>query len=475
MKIISKNSRHIFALLAIASCFLSYQCTPRLSTVAKTKNVDFWLTDPKANVLFQQQTMLVASTVKGEAITINPETKYQTMDGFGYCLTGGSARLLAQMEKNARAKLIKELFSTEGNGIGTSYLRLSIGASDLSDSVFTYNDLPAGETDFEMKKFSIAEEQVYLLPILKEILAVQPDIKIMGSPWSPPIWMKTNQNSKGGSLKPEFYDAYALYFVKYIEAMAKEGITIDAITVQNEPLHPGNNPSLLMYAEDQANFIKQSLGPAFKKANIKTKIIVYDHNADRPDYPATIYQDKEAAKYVDGAAFHLYGGKIDTLNSLHEAYPNKNLYFTEQWVGAPGKLSENLEWHITQLIVGATRNWCKTVLEWNLAATADYKPYTPGGCTQCVGAVAITGNEVERNPAYYIIAHAAKFVRPGAARIASNELDKISNVAFLNTDGSIVLVAVNNSKEKQTFQIKFGATNYTASLNSGAVGTYVLK
>ncbi|MFC5281938.1 glycoside hydrolase family 30 protein [Pedobacter alpinus] len=476
MKNNPKSSRAIIIFLAIVSCVLSFQCTPKLSQNSKSSNVSFWLTDPKENVLFQEQNKLSSSEAQNnEIITINPETKYQTMDGFGYCLTGGSARLLAQMEKNARAKLIKELFSTEGNGIGTSYLRLSIGASDLSDSVFTYNDLPFGEIDVEMKKFSIAEEQVYLIPILKEILALQPDIKIMGSPWSPPVWMKTNQNSKGGSLKPEFYDAYALYFVRYIEAMAKEGITIDAITVQNEPLHPGNNPSLLMYAQDQANFIKQSLGPAFKKANIKTKIIVYDHNADRPDYPATIYQDKEAAKYVDGAAFHLYGGKIDTLNSLHEAYPDKNLYFTEQWVGAPGKLSVNLEWHVSQLIIGATRNWCKTVLEWNLAATADYKPYTPGGCTKCVGAVTIIGNEVERNPAYYIIAHAAKFVRPGAVRIASNELDEILNVAFLNMDGSIVLVAVNNNKTAQSFQIKLGATNYTASLNSGAVGTFILN
>lgn len=471
-----KNSRLTNAFLALLCCILSYQCSPKFNSNGNTKTAGFWLTDPKENVLFQQQNRLPVTTELGKAIiTLDPETKYQTMDGFGYCLTGGSARLLAQMEKGARGKLIKELFSTDGNGIGTSYLRLSIGASDLSDSVFTYNDLPAGETDVNMEKFSIAEEQVYLLPILKEILAVQPDIKIMGSPWSPPVWMKTNQSSKGGSLKPEFYDAYALYFVKYIKAMAKEGITIDAITVQNEPLHPGNNPSLLMLAQDQANFIKQSLGPAFKKANIKTKIVVYDHNADRPDYPATIYQDKDAAKYVDGAAFHLYGGKIDTLSSLHAAYPDKNLYFTEQWVGAPGKLSDNLQWHISQLIIGAPRNWCKTVLEWNLAATEDYKPFTPGGCTECVGAVAITGNEVKRNPAYYIIAHAAKFIRPGAFRIASNSVEKIPNVAFLNKDGSIVLIAVNTSKMSQDFQIKLGTTSYAASLNSGAVGTYILN
>ncbi|OGX91934.1 hypothetical protein BEN49_03855 [Hymenobacter coccineus] len=261
--------------------------------------------------------------------------KFQSIDGFGYCLTGGSAQLLRAMSAPARAKLLQELFGTAGSAIGVSYLRLSIGASDLDAQVFSYDDLPAGETDPTLAKFSLAPDEKDLIPVLKEILAISPNIKLMGSPWSPPTWMKTNGNSKGGSLKPEFYDAYARYFVKYIQGMKTHGIRLDAVTVQNEPLHPGNNPSLLMEAADQAVFIGKALGPAFKAAKLDTKIICYDHNADRPDYPITVLDDATARPYVDGSAFHLYRGEIGALEQVHAKYPNKNLYFTEEWVGPP--------------------------------------------------------------------------------------------------------------------------------------------
>lgn len=186
--------------------------------------------------------------------------------------------------------------------------------------------------------------------------------------------MKDNNSSIGGSLKKEYYPVYANYFVKYINAMKNEGITIDAITVQNEPLHPGNNPSLLMLAEDQKEFIKDHLGPVFEKNGISIKIILYDHNADRPDYPISILDDPEAAKYIDGSAFHLYGGEIDALSQVHDAHPDKNIYFTEQWVGAPGDFSKEMAWHTENLIIGATRNWSRNVLEWNLAADENQEP-----------------------------------------------------------------------------------------------------
>ena len=222
---------------------------------------------------------------------------------FGNCLTGGSATLLNRMDNTSRNKILKELFATDAKNIGISYLRISIGASDLSDHLFTYDDLPAGQTDVNMDKFSLETEKADLIPVLKEILAINPNIKIMGSPWTAPIWMKTNNSFKGGSLKSEYFDAYAKYFVKYVQKMKDEGINIDAITIQNEPLHLGNNPSMYMTAADQANFIKKSLGPAFATAGIKTKIIVYDHNADRIDYPLQILNDPEAAKYVGRISF----------------------------------------------------------------------------------------------------------------------------------------------------------------------------
>lgn len=231
---------------------------------------------------------------------------------------------------------------------------------------------------------------------------------------------------------------------------------------------------MYMTAEDQAKFIKENLGPAFAKGAIDTKIIVYDHNADRPDYPLTILKDPEAAKYVDGSAFHLYAGKIDALSEVHNAYPDKNLYFTEQWIGAPGKLTNDLSWHVKTLIIGGTRNWCRTVLEWNMAADSKHNPHTDrGGCDRCLGTVTINGNEVTRNPAYYILAHAAKFVRPGSVRIASNMLDNLPNVAFKTPDGQKVLIVLNETKMPQPFNIRFNGRTVSTELEGGAVGTYV--
>lgn len=447
------------------------------NTIPLKGKVDVWLSDPAANILFSQQPDQLTfnkTSDEGTTIEIDPSRTYQPIDGFGWCLTGGSARLIHQMDKTERTVLLKELFSTEGKNLGSSYIRISIAASDLSDSVFSYDDIPVGQTDLMMDKFSLDVEKVHLIPVLKEILAINPDLKILGSPWSAPKWMKTNNDTRGGSLKPEYSDAYALYFVKYIKGMAAEGIHIDAITVQNEPLHPGNNPSMLMLAEDQALFIKQHLGPTFEKEKIDTKIIVYDHNADRPDYPLTIFNDPVASKYIDGSAFHLYGGKIETLTDVHNAFPNKNLYFTEQWVGAPGNMSADLLWHISTLVVGATRNWCRNVLEWNLASDPNYDPHTDrGGCDICLGAITIDGNTVTRNPAYYIVAHSAKFVRPGALRIDSNLPEGLANVAFKNMDGKLVLIVANTSKEKKSFNIKINGSSTATSLSAGAVATYV--
>jgi glucosylceramidase len=448
-----------------------------ISVHAQKKGVvNLWLTNADKSVLFERQKTPLRFKKQANShpiINIDEKQKFQSMDGFGFTLTGGSAMVINRMDPAKRKALLNELFDTDSNNIGISYLRLSIGASDLNDQVFSYNDLPAGKTDTLMEKFSLKPDQADLIPVLKEILAINPDIKFLGSPWSPPAWMKTNNNSKGGSLKPEFYNAYARYFVKYIREMKREGIRIDAITTQNEPLHPGNNPSLLMPAIEQAAFIKQSLGPAFKAENINTKIILYDHNADRPDYPISILNDPEARKYVDGSAFHLYGGTIDSLTKVHNAHPDKNLYFTEQWVGAPGNFPEDLSWHVRTLIIGAPRNWSRNVLEWNLAADPKQDPHTDGGCDQCLGALTIDGNRVTRNPAYYIIAHASKFVRPGSVRIGSNISGTLHNVAFKTPNGNKILVVQNDSPDSKTFNIAYKNKMVTTSLNGGAVGTYV--
>ena len=438
-------------------------------------DVSLYVTQGDKNILFQKQNVSLVFSGTGPAgtiIEVDTAQTFQSIDGFGYTLTGGSATLLNSLPASTLDALLKELFLWDSTHIGVSYLRISIGASDLSASTFTYDDVPAGETDPTLAHFSIDKEKQDLIPILKKIVALNPAIKILGSPWSAPVWMKTNGSFVGGSLKPEYYGVYATYFVKYIQAMKAEGITIDAITVQNEPLHGGNNPSMVMQAVDQAAFIKNNLGPAFAAAGITTKIITYDHNADRPDYPLTILNDAAAKAYVDGSAFHLYGGNISALSDVHNAHPDKHVYFTEQWVGGPGNFAGDLQWHVENLIIGATRNWSRNVLEWNLAADASYQPHTPGGCTSCLGALTI-GSGVTRNVAYYIIAHASKFVRPGSVRIASNNSGSFVTVAFKNPEGKKVLIVLNKGSQTGSFNIKFNGKMVTSSLNAGTVGTYV--
>ena len=440
--------------------------------------VALWLTTPDKSALFHKEEGTMHFTNRATrypTIDVNDSLTFQTIDGFGFTLTGGSAYVIGKMEAAPRAALLKELFAFDAANIGISYLRVSIGASDLDDRVFSYDDLPPGETDSTLSKFSLAPDRKYLIPLLKEVLVINPHIKILGSPWSPPTWMKTNDSTKGGSLKLEFYNTYANYFVKYVQAMKAEGIPIDAITIQNEPLHPGNNPSLLMLPAQQGLFIKNHLGPAFKSAGINTKIILYDHNADRIDYPISILDDADARKYVDGSAFHLYAGTIDALSSVHNAYPEKNLYFTEQWIGAPGDFPKDLSWHVKNLIIGATRNWCRNVLEWNLAADPNQDPHTIGGCDRCLGGLTINGNEVTRNPAYYIIAHASKFVRPGSVRIESGLVPSLNNVAFKTPSGSKVLIVQNDSSSTQSFNIRYGGRLAPTTLPAGSVGTYVWK
>ncbi|UYZ63113.1 glycoside hydrolase family 30 protein [Hymenobacter weizhouensis] len=449
---------------------------PPPATPAGPSQVALWLTTPDKSSLFRPSPVALnfrAGSSQNPAIAVDTAQTYQTIDGFGYTLTGGSAQLLHQMSAPARAALLQELFGTEGTSIGISYLRISIGASDLDERVFTYDDPPGGQPDPTLAHFSLAPDRAHLLPVLKEILAINPTIKLLGSPWTAPVWMKTNNRSIGGSLRAEYYPVYAQYFVKYLQAMQAEGVRVDAVTLQNEPLHPGNNPSMLMTAAEQATFIRDHVGPALRTAGLTTKIILYDHNLDRPDYPLSILQDPQASQYVDGSAFHLYAGSIETMSTVRNAFPGKHVYFTEQWTGGPGNFAEDFKWHMANLIIGAPRNWSRNVLEWNLAADPNYNPHTPGGCTTCLGALTISGDAVTRNSAYYTVAHAAKFVRPGSVRIGSNGPTTLPHVAYRTPTGQKVLIVLNTGSAPQTFDILFRGKAATTQLPAGAAGTYV--
>jgi glucosylceramidase len=437
--------------------------------------VKYWVTTgDRAELLKEQETPLKFTENKGiaDAIQVDASKKFQTIDGFGFALTGGSAQHIIRMDAQERKKLLQEIFGKGSSDISVSYLRISIGASDLNQRVFTYDDMPDGQSDPGLKHFDLQDDKKDVIPVLKEILAINPSIKILGSPWSAPAWMKTNRQMKGGSLEKKYYGVYAEYFVKYIQAMQREGIRIDAITVQNEPLNEGNTPSMKMLATEQLQFIKEDLGPLFRKAGIKTKIILYDHNCDEPGYPLTILKDPAAAAYVDGSGFHLYEGKIEALSQVHNEYPDKNLYFTEQMV--VDSRGFRIAAQVDRLIIGATRNWSRNVLLWNLAADKDNKPHTDnGGCSMCQGALTIEGNTVSRNLAYYVIAHASKFVPPGSVRIESTLAGHVTDVAFRTPRGKTVLIVANNSGTDRSFSVQTSGRSFSTTLDAGSVGTYV--
>ncbi|WP_316635419.1 glycoside hydrolase family 30 beta sandwich domain-containing protein [uncultured Flavobacterium sp.] len=452
---------------------------PVIPPVVVKNDVDFWLTKGDQTALLAKQTDVLGfgTTVNAfQNIEVNAAQKYQTVDGFGYTLTGGSADVINQLTATKKAALLQELFGSSETSIGISYLRISIGASDLHADTFTYNDLATGETDFDLVKFSLDKDKTGVIALLKEILAINPKILIVATPWSAPLWMKTENSFKGGRLDTKYYDVYAKYFVKYIQQMKAEGITIDAITPQNEPLNPYNTPSMEMSALEQANFIKNNLGPAFKAANLTTKIITYDHNCDVPNYPKSILADAAAYPFVDGSAFHLYAGDISALSNVYSAYPAKNIYFTEQWTSSTGSFDGDLKWHLRNIVIGSMRNWSKNALEWNLANNGNFGPHTNGGCTECKGALTVTSSEnFQRNVGYYIIAHASKFVPAGSIRIESNSGGNLQNVAFITPTGLKVLIVENDGSGTETFNIKFDGKWVTTSLNGGAVGTYSWK
>jgi glucosylceramidase len=434
-----------------------------------------WVSSADRTELLSLKTLDFTKTVDERFPTIQIDTAqtFQQVDGFGFTLTGGSALLIRNLPPSQRTELLKELFGNGDASIGISYLRISIGASDLDESVFSYNDLPPGQTDPELQYFSLAKDTVHLIPLLQEILSVNPDIKIMGSPWSAPVWMKDNGSSIGGSLQPRFYGVYARYLTKYIQSMQAQGIAIDAVTPQNEPQHGGNNPSMVMSAAQQAEFIKNHLGPTFAAMGIATKIIIWDHNCDNPAYPISILNDPAAKAFIDGSAFHLYAGDISALSEVHSAHPDRNLYFTEQWTGAKGDFGGDLKWHLKNVIIGSMRNWSKTALEWNLANDSSYGPHTPGGCNECKGALTIDASSVTRNVSYYVVAQASKFVPPGSVRVGSNAPDALPNVAFKRPDGKNVLIVLNEADTPVSFNIGCHGRWIVSTLHPGSVGTYV--
>jgi glucosylceramidase len=442
-------------------------------TSATSQVVTPWLTSSNKSKLLEKQSTINFSSSSSAAsviVTVNPATTYQTIDGFGFSLTEGSAEVLSSLAYAQQSSLLSELFDTS-TGLGISMLRIGIGASDLSSSDYSYNETSG---DVNMTNFSLAVPDLnYLIPILKKIIAINPSIKILASPWSPPRWMKTNTTSWiGGSLNPTYYPAYANYFVKYFDAMKAQGINIWAITPQNEPENGTNNPSLLMNSTEQKNFINNNLGPAMANAGYSgIKIIAFDHNCNNTAYPIDVCNN---STYVDGAAFHLYAGDISALTTVKNA-TGKNVYFTEQSASSTGSFSGDFGWHMQNVIIGSLNNFAKATLEWNLATNSTFDPHTTGGCSTCLGAITVSSSSTfTRNVPYYIIAQIAKFVKPGAVRVVGtcSNSGYIAS-AFKNPDGTLVVVAYNSNSATQTFKIAVGVQSFAYSIPGNSAATFI--
>lgn len=449
--------RLILLLCFIISLFMS-------KTNAQT--VTPWITSGDQTRLLQQQGTVNFGTNSGSnpsTVTVNAGTTYQIMDGFGYTLTEGSCEVISGMAATQQNQLLNDLYNPT-TGLNASVVRISIAASDLSSSSYSYNETSG---DVNMNNFSLnGPDLTYLIPILKKIKLINPNIKILATPWSAPRWMKTNNSWIGGSLQTQYYAAYARYFVKYFAAMQAQGISIWGITPQNEPENPNNEPSMLMNSTEQKNFINQQLGPQMAAAGYgNIKIIAFDHNCDNTAYPIDVLNN---SSYVDGAAFHLYLGNISAMSTVRNA-TNKNVYFTEQFTGSGGSFGGDFGWHMQNVVIGSTNNWAKTVLEWNAANNSGLGPRTPGGCNSCLGAITVNNStSYTKNVAYYIIGQISKFVKPGAVRINSSSTNgAIYSVGFRNPDGSIALV-VYNSGGANTIKVVSGSSafNYAVPASS---------
>jgi glucosylceramidase len=448
--------------------------------------IEGWVTHDARSLLHPLQPAAFSGSSPHESlptIEVDDRRTFQPIEGFGFALTGGSAYLLAGLAKAERADLLRELFGLTDESVGLSCLRVSIGASDLGRKDFSYWGLRRGTKNHDIARFNLCAGDREVVPVLQEILRINPTVKIIASPWSAPPWMKSNGSYVGGRLKPEFYSEYARYFVKYVETMRGHGIHVSAVTPQNEPHNPRNEPSMEMSATEQADFIKGHLGPELRKGAPGTEILCWDHNCDEPGFPLTVLADAEARAYTAGVAWHLYNGSPEAMSKVQALYPEKKVYFTEQWISAKDDFMGALRWHTKNVIIGTLRNWSRTALEWNLASDPRYALHTRLGAVGALGGVTIgatikprrgtvaIGATIKRNPGYYLMAHSARFIRPGSVRVHSSEVDRLPNVTCLTPGSRMVMVVMNDGDGPRRFRVQHRGAHATLELGAGDVAT----
>ena len=460
---------------------------PAVGSIARV-----WLTSADQRHLLEPQPDLRAAAARQvtppvSTIEIDPSRSWQEIIGFGAAMTDASAHLLTRLPPATRELVLQDLFGPPSSagpagsaiGIRMSFIRVPMGASDFSMRHYTYDDVPDGGSDSTLRHFSVEPDRAEKLPMLRRALEINPQLKVMASPWSPPAWMKTTNSLIKGTLQPLYYDSFANYFVKFIRAYEREGVPVYAISLQNEPaFEPDNYPGMRLDPPARARVIANHLGPAFARAGIRALIWDWDHNWDQPQQPLGVLADSAARRFVQGVAWHCYGGDVSAQSTVHDRYPDKDAYFTEcsggEW--SP-KFDENLKWTVNTLVIGATRNWARGVLMWNLALDPQYGPHL-GGCGNCRGIVTIdtVKRSYVRNVDYYALAHASKFVRQGARRIDSSGGDStLTHVAFRNPDdGSVVAIVLNSADAMRPIAIRIGATAFDYAIPPASVVTVVI-
>ena len=457
--------------LALA-CFLLGVGTER----AGAQSVGVWLTTDDQSKLLQQQSSVAFSAGSGgtNCVLVDESQTYQQVEGFGAAFTDTTGYVLNQVARaSARTNALRSLFSRDTGGIGLSFMRIPMGASDLARYHYSYDDLPAGQTDTSLALFSIAHDLVDIIPLIQQARQLNPQLKLMANPWSPPGWMKTSGSMIGGSLLPSMYGPFANYFVKFIQAYQAQGIPIDYISLQNEPLYvPGDYPGMEMDAASQTVVLRDHMLPALASNQLAAKVLIYDHNWDRADYPDTVLSDAalRASTRLAGIAWHGYGGTPGMMLSLATKYPSKGNYQTEHsggdWVG------DQVRTDFAE-IIHVMRSWGSSFVKWNLAGDQNDGPHA-GGCATCTPLVIVNSSSgaVSYSADFYTLGHFSRFVLPGAYRIYSGNSAGIVSAAFLNPDGSKVVVAFNDTGANNTFQVQWGSQSFSYTLPSYSGATF---
>jgi glucosylceramidase len=476
----------LLTLLALSAMYWSRQQSFEntiAQVLAPTGNrIQVWLSTADRRLRLAQQPGVFVDKRGADTgtadVVIDLSRKYQTIAGFGAALTDSSAWLIRnKMSASQRVALLRELFGPPP-GLNFNMLRVTIGASDFSLQHYTLDDMPAGEVDPQLQHFNVAVDQRNVIPVLHDILAIQPGVRIIASPWSAPAWMKTSANVISGTLLEPYEAAYADYLVRFVDAYRGYGIPIFALTVQNEPaFEPLTYPGMALSADARARVIGQYLGPALARRTPTTAILGWDHNWDEPDQPLSVLADPDARRYLAGIAWHCYRGDPAAQTTVHRAFPHKDAYLTECSGGDwPSARDGELLLFARNIVMMGIKNWARGVVYWNLVLDENHGPHA-GGCGECKGVVtvdSVTG-AISRNDEYYAFAHFSRFVLPGAARVKSGNTNAgIHEVAFQNPDdGSVVLVAVNGNAEINRLSVEQGAIRFQYDMPASSVATFV--